>query len=336
MFKTPSQRNEAIRITLAITLCMLMGQVLNFDSSIYLALYPTIAMTKVKDYSWSGLFKTFSPTFISACVALWVAEVFQSHPFIIWTVSLLFINYMRKRADTPAKVGASIMPIFNWVLIVIFSQFSTQGMPDRIGEILLSMVITSCIAKGLVTLFPVQEKGQAPILKRVKVTHKQGVVAMVLIGGGIAVLMNIDLLSATFCMVPVIAAATQVNRQRYLEVISQRFVTQIGGCMIAVLISIVLAGNQTILSYYALILGSTIFAIATAMVKSSKVDRDIHSDAMLATVLPIQLYLGTSSFGLESILLRAWELAVTLGILFLVFQLTRFRENHVQRSQLDT
>ncbi|MBL4817596.1 MAG: DUF2955 domain-containing protein [Shewanella sp.] len=336
MFNTIDQRNEAIRVTLGITLCMLIGVTLDFDSTVYLALYPTIAMTKVKDYSWSGLSKTFGPTFIAACVALLICEIFQSHPFVIWTISLLFIDYMRKRADTPAKVGGCIMPIFNWVLIVIFSQFSTQSMPDRIGEILLSMLITMCVAKGVVALFPVQNSNPPPTFKRVEVTHKQRLVTMALIGTGVAVLMNIDLLSATFCMVPVIAAATQVNRQRYFEVVSQRFVTQVGGCMVAVLISLVIAGHQTILSYYALILGAAIFAIATAMVTSSKIGRDVHSDALLATVLPIQLYLGTYGFGFESILLRAWELAVTLGILFLVFQLSKIRENHVQSGQLDT
>ena len=164
MFKTIDQRNEAIRVTLGITLCMLIGVTLDFDSTVYLALYPTIAMTKVKDYSWSGLSKTFGPTFIAACVALLICEIFQSHPFVIWTISLLFIDYMRKRADTPAKVGGCIMPIFNWVLIVIFSQFSTQSMPVRIGEILLSMLITMCVATGVVAAPTVTVGGVTIIL----------------------------------------------------------------------------------------------------------------------------------------------------------------------------
>ncbi|MCL1058361.1 DUF2955 domain-containing protein [Shewanella gelidimarina] len=336
MFKTLSQRNEAIRITLVITLCMLLGQMLDFESTVYLALYPTIAMTKVKDYSWLGLLKTFAPTFIAACIALIVAETFQSHPFIVWTISLLFIDYMRKKADTPAKLGAAIMPIFNWVLIVIFSQFSSQSMPDRIDEVGLSMLITIIIAKMMVALFPLEKQPSPPTFNRTKVTYKQRLLTMAFIGTGIVVLMNIDLISATFCMVPVIAAAIQVDKKRYQQVVSRRFITQISGCAIAMVMSIAIAGHQTILSYYALILGVAIFAMAMAMVRSSNTDRDTHSDAMLATVLPIQLYLGTSGFGLESILLRAWELAVTLGILFLVFQLSKIRENHVDWSQFNT
>lgn len=332
MFKTLAQRNEVLRVTLVVTFCMLMGQVLDFQSAVYLALYPTIAMTKVKDYSWTGLFKTFSPTLISACLALLVAELFQSHPFIVWVISLLFIDYMRKKADTPAKVGGIIMPIFNWLLIVIFSQFSTQSMPDRIGEIFLSMLITVLAAKSIVAIFPVLDKRSPPVFKPVAVTFKQRFVSMSLIGVGVAVLMNIDLISATFCMVPVIAAAIQVDRQHYLDVVSRRVVTQIGGCAIAALLSLLIAGHQTVLSYYVLLLGATIFAIATAMVRSSFSDRDIHSDALLATMLPIQLYLGTSGFGLESIFLRAWELAVTLGILFMIFQLLRVRGANVERS----
>lgn len=324
-----AKRNEAIRITLVIALCMLIGKVFSFDSSVYLALYPTIAMTKVKDYSWGGFFKTFAPTFVSACVALLVVELFQSHPFVVWTISLLFIDWMRKKADTPAKRGGMIMPIFNWILIVIFSQFSTQSMADRVCEILLSMVITACIAKLAVKLFPVCNRAKPMAFKPQKVTYQQRLVTLGLIGSGIAILMNINLLSATFCMVPVVAAATQSDRLAYKAVVSCRFITQIGGCAIAVIVSVLLANHQVIIGYYALVVSAAVFAIAVMMVTGENSQRDFHGDALLATVLPIQLYIGSASMGLESIFLRAWELAVTLGILFLLFQLSNRREPHV-------
>ncbi|WP_220762822.1 MULTISPECIES: DUF2955 domain-containing protein [unclassified Shewanella] len=327
------QRNEAIRITLVILLCMLIGKVFSFDSSVYLALYPTIVMTKVKDYAWVSLFKTFAPTFVSACVALTVVELFQSHPFVVWTISLLFIDWMRKKADTPAKRGGLIMPIFNWILIVIFSQFSTQSMPDRVSEILLSMVITACVAKLAVKLLPVTNMLNPVAFKPQKVTYQQRLVTLGLIGSGIALLMNINLLTATFCMVPVIAAATQNDRLAFKMVISRRFITQIGGCAIAVLVSILLANHQAIISYYALVVGAAILAIAVLMVTGENSQREFHGDALLATVLPIQLYIGTVNMGLESIFLRAWELAVTLGILFLLFQLSNRREPHVTDEQ---
>ncbi|MGS0690417.1 DUF2955 domain-containing protein [Shewanella sp. 30m-9] len=336
MFSNAMQRNEAIRITLVITLCMLVGQMFRFDSAVYLALYPTIVMTKVKDYSWSHLVKTFAPTLLSASIALVIVELFQSHPFIVWTISLLFVDWMRKKANTPIKRGAMIMPVFNWILIVIFSQFSSQSMPDRIGEIFLSMLITVCVAKVAVRFFPVSdlaENAKTKIFKPQQVTYQQRLVTMSLIGTGIAVLMNINLLSATFCMVPVIAAATQIDRNAYKEVVRRRFITQVGGCAIAVIVSVLLAGHQAVISYYTLIVGAAIFLIATQMVTAEKALRDFHGDALLATVLPIQLYIGTASMGLESILLRAWELALTLGILFLLFQLSNRREHNVTDEQ---
>ncbi|WP_299807740.1 DUF2955 domain-containing protein [uncultured Shewanella sp.] len=327
------QRNEAIRITFVITFCMLVAKVFNFDSSVYLALYPTIAMTKVKDYSWGKLFSTFAPTFVSACVALLVVELFQSHPFVVWTISLIFIDWMRKKADTPIKRSGLIMPIFNWILIVVFSQFSSQSMPDRIGEILLSMVITVCVAKAAVKLFPLHCKTKPMVFQPQKVTYQQRLITLSLIGSGLALLMNINLLSATFCMVPVIAAATQSDRRAYKEVVSRRFITQIGGCSVAVLVSLLLAEHQAIIGYYGLIVAGAIFAIAVMMVTGENAQRDIHADALLATVLPIQLYIGTTSMGIESIFLRAWELAVTLAILFLLFQLSNKREHHVTDNQ---
>jgi len=66
---------------------------------------------------------------------------------------------------------------------------------------------------------------------------------------------------------------------------------------------------------------SLIFLIATVMVKADFTARDIHADALLATMLPIQLYLGVQEMGLERTMLRGWQLAVTLGILYTLYQL---------------
>lgn len=323
--------NEILQISLTITLCMLVGRLLNLESSVYLALFPTILMTKAKDHSWLGLYNTFKPAFFAAVVALIVTESFQEHPFIIWTISLFFIDMMRRKADNPAKLGQMIMPLFNWILIVVFAQSSDMDMPDRIREIFISMVITALIARAMVTLFPkwrdkpkiIATKLSFPVAQQVSYQHR--FVSVALIGTGLAILMNIDLISATFCMVPVIAAATQFSRKMYAEVVNRRFMTQIGGCALAVIFSVLMAGHQGVLLYYAAVLGALVFAITKLMVTSNISSRDIHADALLATVLPIQLYLDSSQIGLESTFSRAWELTVTLGILYAAFRLTQYR-----------
>ena len=91
-----SKLNETLRITLTVTICMLAGKLMGLNSPVYLALYPVIVMTKGKDYSFKGLVKMFAPVLCAASLALVVCEVFSSHPFIIWTISLLFFDYMRK------------------------------------------------------------------------------------------------------------------------------------------------------------------------------------------------------------------------------------------------
>ncbi len=325
MLNRNNATHEALRITLTITLCMLAGKWLDFSSPVYFALYPTIAMTKGRDFSCLGLYRMFMPTLVSASLALVVSELFYQHPFIIWTISLVAFDQLRRRADTPQKLGAMLMPTFNWILIVVFSQQTTINIPERIWEIMAAMGMTIVIVRVMAALFPVTSGSKQPslVVEPHPVSFRHRLVSLTLIGPGLAFLMTVDLLSATFCMVPVIAAATQFSRNQYLNVVKHRVVTQLGGCAIAVVFALLMAGHQNIASFYAIDLGLLIFALARLISRSTGPLRDTHCDALLATLLPIQLYMSNTGFGLSGTFLRAWELAVTLGILFALHTITQ-------------
>lgn len=313
---------DALRISLVVCLCMLAGKLLHLDSPVYLALYPVIVMTKGRDYRWLGLLKTFAPTFISVCLALATFEVFSDHPFIVWTISIVLFDLARRRADTPAKVGMLFMPTINWVLVVVFAQHTQADMPQRLHEVLLAMVITACVLKAVLWLLPMNSTGKPPQFTPVPVTYEQRLVSVGLIGAGLAFLMIVDLVSAAFCIVPVIAVATQTSRQKFMEVIRVRFVTQVGGCALAACFMVLMAGHQSVISLYAMCLFALVYWIAFNMTRETGTLRDLHGDALLATMLPLQLYMTSTNTGLSDTFLRGWELAVTLGILYLIFRLT--------------
>jgi hypothetical protein len=330
-----NQYKEALRITLTITICMLLGKVLNFNFAVYLAFFPAVVVTKTKDFSWKGMFATLAPTFVVTIAAVLVNDLFQDHPFIIWTISLIFFDQVRRRADTPLKLGKIQMPCFTWIFMMLFARNGTFSMPDMVSESLSAMLITALVTKLMVTLFPLPQLGKMPQFEPQPVTYGNRLISLALIGSGLGVLMIVDLLSATFCLVPVIAAATQFDREKYIKVVELRFITQIVGCAIAGLFILVMAGHQSTLGFYALTLGFTIFLIARPMVAATGPARDIHTDALLATVLPIQLYMGNNSFGLDGTFLRAWQLFITLCILFALHRLTLSRDKHEQQNHLD-
>ena len=70
-------------------------------------------------------------------------------------------------------------------------------------------------------------------------------------------------------------------------------------------------------------LGLLAFMITASMTKAKGPARDVHTDALLATMLPIQLYMTSSNLGLESTFLRAWELTVTLFVLWALCHFVR-------------
>ncbi|HIF9247414.1 TPA: DUF2955 domain-containing protein [Photobacterium damselae] len=330
-FNNIINNKDALRVALTVTVCMMLGKLLHLNSPVYLALYPAIVMTKVKDQSWKGLIKTFIPALAAATLAIITTEIFRDHPFIIWTISILLFDTLRKKADTPPKVGALFMPTINWILNIVFAQHTTMNMPERIHEIFIAMVITAVVTKCMLWLLPKAKGAKPPQFKPHPITFEHRLVSVSLIGVGLGFLMIVNLISAAFCMVPVIAAATQVNRHNYLQVIKGRFWTQVGGCAIAAIFSILMSGHQNMFFIYGIALFVLLYIIADQMHNDdTPAQRDTHADILLATVLPLQLYMNSSELGLSSTFLRGWELAVTLGILWLFHRLTQTREHNGQ------
>ena len=336
-----AQGREVLRITLTIALCMLAGQLFNFESAVYLALFSTIVMTKARDLSWRGLIKLFTPILISVAAAILVSQLFQGHPFIIWSISLVFFDQLRKRANTPAKLGQMLMPAVNWILIIMFSQNERFNMTTRFEEIVLAMLVTGVVTRLMLTCLPEAKTTSAAItapsaltpvpaqmMQAQPVSYAHRVVSLTLIGSGLAILMITNLLSAAFCMVPVVVAATKTEPDKFGRVINDRLTTQLAGCALAALFTLTMAGHQANIGYYAMALGLLIFVMARLIVTNTGPARDIHADALLATLLPISLYMGSQTLGLENTFLRGWQLLVTLIMLLMIYRITQPRERY--------
>lgn len=322
MIKLSQTHKDAIRIALIITISMLIGKFCNFHSPVYFALYPCIIATKIKDYSWRGLVKTLLPTLIVATGALLVVEFFSTHPFIMWTLTLLMIDFMRKKANTAVKRAGLIMPMFNWILIVIFAQQTSIDLPTSLYNIMAASITTIMLTKLMVKILPPAKHKFVPA-KIEPVTYQQRFIAVTSIGLGCAILMNINLLSATFCLVPVIIAVSQTTLEQFHMAVKQRFITQLGGCAIAVLFAFAMMGQQQHIVLYGVTLLALLIFMSTMFVRSDLSMKDIHSDAMLATVLPIQLYITPTDMGIQNSLMRGWELAVTLAILLTIYYIVK-------------
>ncbi|WP_417346581.1 DUF2955 domain-containing protein [Ferrimonas sp.] len=322
--------NQVLRITGTVTLCMLLGRYLDFTSPVYLALFPVLAVTKARDYSWAGLVSQFFPALLASFAALITVELFSDHPYVVWALSLLLFDQLRKRATQPARIGALIMPVFNWVIVVVFAQGGSFDMVNRFKEILLSMIITLVVMKLFAMLFPPAPtpKGAPPLEK--PISYRQRLNFVVLLGLGQGFLMMVDMLSATFCMVPLILAAAQVSHDSYLKVLRVRFITQVGGCALAMIFMVLLLGHQTMIPFYGLALGLLILAIAYQIGSTQGPDKDLHGDALLGVALPIQLYVGPNQFGLADTLQRGWQLTLVLLLLLTLGNLLYHQRHHEQ------
>lgn len=313
---TQVQWTSIARITLIVTLTMLSQHLLQFTTSVYLALFPVVAVTRAPSLSTEGLMKAFLPVLAFAIGARFTHELFSAHPFVIWCISLLVFDQVRRRANSPAKVGQMVMPVLTWILIIVFSQQSPIDMTGWVRDMVASILVTLLVVRLVCWFLPAPDVSR-PQPPTVEVSFSQRMFFVVSLGVGLAFLMMVDLVSAAFCMVPVIIAVSQAQRPAYQGVLSSTFKAHVGGCSIALLFQFLLMGHQGSLMVFGILLLTLVGAIAYGMVCCEGAAQATHYDGLLGIMLPIQLYMTSTDLGVQDTATRAWYMAVVLAFLFI-------------------
>ncbi|MBR9726592.1 DUF2955 domain-containing protein [Shewanella intestini] len=315
----PINWSEVMWISSIVSLGMLAQIWLQLGIAAYLALFPVMAATKISNYSLLGMLKAFSPIILVACVALLVNQVFATHPAVVWCVSIWVFDRARRWADTPAKVGFILIPLLNWFLVTIFAQQSHFEMTGWIRDMAISMLTTMVVVR-FVSLFLTPPKAMAPpAMPSAPVSYRQRFIFVAMLGTGLGFLMMVNLVSATFCMMPVIVAAAQSRQQNYQMVIKNVLYAHVGGCALALIFMGLLAGQHAHNLIYILSLGGLVTLIAMWISGSRGGTRGLHSEAMLGTMLPLQLYVSASDLGLHNIYFRG-ELMLTVLVILVICQ----------------
>ncbi|MGF1736991.1 DUF2955 domain-containing protein [Photobacterium satsumensis] len=311
----PINRSEVAWITAIVSLGMLAQLWLQLGVTAYLALYPVMAATKLSDYTVRGMLKAFLPILAVACVALFIDQIFSSHPAVVWCISLCFFDLARRWADTPAKLGKIYIPLLNWFLVIVFAQHSPIAMTDWVRDMGVSMLTTIVIVKFVMLfLTPPKANVSAPMVST-PVTYQTRVIYVVMLGIGLAFLMMVNLIAATFCMMPIIVAAAQSQRVNYEMVIRNCLQAHVGGCALAMVFISLLAGQHSYNLVYIVGLTSLVAMIAVWISGSRGGVRAMHSEAMLGTMLPLQLYVSASDLGLQDTYFRAKSMLFVLALL---------------------
>ncbi|PMH42165.1 hypothetical protein BCU68_14700 [Vibrio sp. 10N.286.49.B3] len=298
-----------------VSLGMLAQLWLQLDVAAYLALYPVMAATKLNNYSIAGMLKAFLPILLVACVALLVDQIFGSHPAVVWCISLWVFDWARRWADTPAKQGMIYIPLLNWFLVIVFAQHTPMPMTDWIRDMAVSMLTTLVVVR-FVMLFISPPKVQAPPpMPAKKVSYQQRVIYVAILGAGLSFLMMVNLVAATFCMMPVIIAAAQSERAHYQMVVKNCLQAHVGGCALAMIFVSLMAGQHAHNLVYMLGLTLLVLMIAIWINGSKGVARALHTEAMLGTMLPLQLYVSATDLGLQDTYFRGEMMLIVLALL---------------------
>ncbi|MCE0493624.1 DUF2955 domain-containing protein [Vibrio salinus] len=323
---------ELFRKTLIIIICLMLSKMLHLNVSVYLVLFGVVvANTQYSRHTWVLLFSMLPP--VSAAVgAVLINQIFASHPFIIWTICVVYFDYTRRQCTTNIQIRRATLPLF---MIIFISTYSSsidrvEMIPYIIRDVIFSALLVALVASMVNHLIPVRATPQQIKVIRLPVTGSDRLKMLLLVGGGLAFIMINEVTSAVFCLVPLITSAMQPTHDFMKSHSKSKMLSQIGGCSLAVVMSIVYSGTEINLFTYLIVSFILVYTILYWIAHSTVDSRAIHTDALMGFLIPYQLYVAKygNDFGLTSIALRATELMIALLIIYAcAYWLDRFSSN---------
>lgn len=313
---------ELIRKTLIIVLCLMLSKMLHLSVSVYIVLFSiVIATTCDSSHIWE-IIKRLLPSLFAALGAVVVNQVFATHPFIIWTCSILYFDHVRRKVDSNLKARMVTLPLFIIIFIDTYASSTAYALsiPDIVRDLVLSTLITGLVASFVNHIMPIKQKFPVPQIVSMPVRSVDRLKILLLVGLGLAFIMVNEVTSAVFCLVPLITSAMQPTHDLMKSHSRNKMLSQVGGCSLALVVSLFFSGTEINLLTYLMISSLLIFTILWWCNHPDKEEGLIHSDALMGFLIPYQLYIGQygNNFGLNAIVLRAFELVVVLLVIYTI------------------
>ena len=320
---------ELTRKTLIIVLCLMLSKMLHLTVSVYIVLFSIVIATTCYSSHIGEIIKRILPSLYAAIGAVIVNQAFALHPFIIWTVSVIYFDYIRRKANSNLKARVVTLPLFMIIFINTYANSSDYILliPEVLRDLVLSTLITGVVASFINHVMPIRKAMVMPPIVSMTVTGADRLKMFLLVGLGLAFIMINEVTSAVFCLVPLITSAMQPTHDLMKEHSCNKMLSQVGGCSLALIISLLFSGTEINLFTYLFISTVLVLTILWWCEHPDKEEGLIHSDALMGFLIPYQLYIGqySNNFGLNSILLRAFELVVVLLIIYTIaYWLDRF------------
>ncbi|MFT6985387.1 MAG: hypothetical protein ACJAT7_001196 [Psychromonas sp.] len=311
---------ELIRKTLIIVLCLMLSKMLHLTVSVYIVLFSIVIATSCDSSHIWEITKRILPSLFAALGAVVVNQVFATHPFIIWTCSILYFDHVRRKVDSNLKARMVTLPLFMIIFIDTYANSTAYilSIPDIVRDLVLSTLITALAASFINHIMPIKQKMPMVHIVSMPVSGADRLKMLLLVGVGLAFIMINQVTSAVFCLVPLITSAMQPTHDLMKTHSRNKMLSQVGGCSLAIIVSMFFSGTEINLFTYLFISSVLVFTILWWCNHPDKNEGLIHSDALMGFLIPYQLYIGQygNNFGLNSIILRAFELLVVLLIIY--------------------
>ena len=313
---------ELSRKTLIIVSCLMLSKILHLSIGVYIVLFAIILANMSYSKHIPDLIKLLIPSITAAIGAAFFNEFFSTHPFIIWTGCMLYFDHVRRRAITNMHIRQATLPLFMIIFVTTYHNSSDYSLlvPTFIRDILVNTLVAVLITSFINHIMPIRAKVIKPTIVFQPVTGSDRLKLLLLVGGGLAFIMINEVTSAVFCLVPLVTSAMQSTHREMKNHSLEKILSQTGGCSLAMIVSMIYSGTEISLFNYFIISFVLVYVLLFLAHYSEVKERAIHADALMGFLIPYQLYVAgnSSTFGLNSIALRAVELFIVLVIIYVV------------------
>ncbi|KFA98705.1 DUF2955 domain-containing protein [Vibrio sp. ER1A] len=310
---------ELVKQILIIGTCAVVGKSLHTYTPIYFVLYATIVALYFPYRNLKILVNFLKPAVISILIAVMVNEIFNSHQFIIWTLSLFYFDYVRRKCRKQTDITLSLMPVFNVIFVNTYSSDATYQnlvipiISDMLIGMLVSVGIIIAFDKIIVTKPALYERSEPQT--EFSVTGLDRLKMLILVGGGLAFMMITSSINSTFCLVPFIVISMQPSKKEMLEEVRFRGLTQLLGCIFALVFLFIFASTMYNLLGYFLLVTILVYVFLTLSKNADITTQKVVKDTLMGAIVTIQLYVGSndSLLNIHDITLRIVQLCLALG-----------------------
>ncbi|GEA51828.1 hypothetical protein VIN01S_26320 [Vibrio inusitatus NBRC 102082] len=318
--------NLVIRRSLIYTLGLLLAWATNISSPVFGVLV-ALPIAMQSRFSVEALLKRYAKQAFSLIAGTLIAEVFWGNNVMIFVMSLIIFYVFIFRVKYWFQVAFLPTIIFYYMFGVINSSYGIS-VEHSLYSLVQCVLIQMPLAWLLFKAFPVDTKDSSQKLNLNLLQFRSKVFSIIIVSLLLLLFLLIDFSTSVFCILVISSCAFSANDKVFLNNVKEIIPIQVGGCIIALFVNLLLCINTGNILWALFVLmiftGFYLYFAINLHLRVASLDNvNFENNILRAALIPISLYTSSDSFSVTSYYHRGYDMIITATVMFIVYQLSK-------------